>query len=751
MEKDNYIGMLLDNRYKVEQLIGVGGMAYVFTAEDTQENTTVAVKILKDEFATNREFVKKFINESKVLASLSHPSIVEVYDVNFDGMPKFMVMEYIDGITLKEYMETADGPLSWTDSVHFTIQILRALQHAHARGVIHRDIKPHNIMLFTDGTVKVMDFGIAKIAREEVKSSTEHTLGSVHYISPEQAQGQSTDEKSDIYSLGCVLYEMLTNQKPFDSDNPVAVALMHSKDIAPAPSSINKDIPKGLEQIIVKAMEKEPAKRFQSASEMIQALQMFRKDPDIIFDYTQEPNEEDTTEEELVTITSSGEATAYSHTSEVPIVKENNKKIVTPDDNEEINEEDIEVERSFFLPILTGITLVIILVAVIFVASLIKDTFAGTSWKNPEFTMPNIVGMNYQEAKAAYPELDIAISAEQYSETYEKDTIMEQSVEEGILCRSGVGVDIIISKGIKMTTVPDVLNFDYNVAETTLKNEGLQVEMKFQWDDDVEKDLVVKTEPSAKEEVAPGTKVVLYVSKGRYVTVAKVPNLIGMTVDAAKAMIESKDLTWKIEYQHSNQPENIVIDQSIQPDSEVDTKTEVVLYLSDGIQPTNSVTVQLKMPDNASGTFTFEIYIDGTLSTKRTDVVAENTNGTTSVVLESNGIQTVVIKLVNQGNGKVSEYGRYNINFDDSSIEVISSKIDQAFLEVDGVYIQTEPVYQTPVYNEPVETEPPYQAPEETESAVQAPAHNDDDDDTDNQSSDSSEPSNNGENSDVQY
>lgn len=754
MEKDNYIGMLLDNRYKVEQLIGVGGMAYVFTAEDTQENRTVAVKILKDEFATNREFVKKFINESKVLASLSHPSIVEVYDVNFDGMPKFMVMEYIDGITLKEYMETADGPLSWTDSVHFTIQILRALQHAHARGVIHRDIKPHNIMLFTDGTVKVMDFGISKIAREEVKSSTEHTLGSVHYISPEQAQGQSTDEKSDIYSLGCVLYEMLTNQKPFDSDNPVAVALMHSKDVAPAPSSINKDIPKGLEQIIIKAMEKEPSKRFQSASEMIQALQMFRKDPEIIFDYSQESNEEDDTEEELVPVVSTGENSAYSNTSEIPVVKDNRKKLVIPDDDEEINEDDIEVERSFFLPILTGITLVIILVAVIFVASLIKDTFAGQVWKNPEFTMPNIVGMNYQEAKEAYPELDIAISAEQYSETYEKDTIMEQSVEEGILCRSGVGVDIIISKGVKMTTVPDVLNFDYNVAETTLKNEGLQVEMKFQWDDDVEKDLVVKTEPSAKEEVAPGTKVVLYVSKGRYVTVAKVPNLIGMTVDAAKAMIESKDLTWRIEYQHSNQPENIVIDQSIQPDSEVDSKTEVVLYLSDGIPPTNSVNVQLKMPSNASGTFTFEIYIDGTLSTKRTDVVAENTNGTTSVVLESNGIQTVVIKLINQNNGKVAEYGRYNINFDDSTIEVISSKIDQAFLEVDGVYIQTEPVYQEPIYNEPVETDPPYETPAETE-AVQTPAYNDndnnDDSNADNQDSDYSEPSNNGESSDVQY
>jgi len=719
MEKDNYIGMLLDNRYKVEQLIGVGGMAYVFTANDTQENRTVAVKILKDEFASNREFVRKFINESKVLAGLAHPSIVEVFDVSFEGNPKFMVMEYIDGITLKEYMETADGPLSWKDSVHFTIQILRALQHAHARGVIHRDIKPHNIMLFTDGTVKVMDFGISKVAREEVKSSTEHTLGSVHYISPEQAQGQSTDEKSDIYSLGCVLYEMLTGQKPFDSDNPVAVALMHSKNVAPVPTSINPEIPIGLEQVIIKAMEKEPAKRYQSASEMIQALQMFRKNPDIVFDYnTIEDEASDNVKEKVAILADTKSGTQeipYSNTGEIPIVPTGTTDIEEVDDDED--DDESEVERSFFLPILTGITLVIILVAVIFVASLIKDAFGGKSWENPEFTMPNLVGLNYEEAKEMYPQLDIAISAEQYSETYEKDAIMEQSVDEGILCKSGVGVDVIISKGVKMVTVPDVLSFDYTVAEQTLKNEGLLVETKFQYDDDIDKDLVVKTEPSAKEEVAPGTKVVLYVSKGRYVSVVKVPDLTGMTIDAAKAMIESKDLTWNIVYQNSDQAKDIVINQSIQPDTEVDSKTEITIYLSNGIPPTNSISVKFTMPSNASGTFTFSVYIDGTLSTEKTGVVASATNGTTNIVLEGNGTQLVTVILKNEANGLTSEYGRYNINFDDGgTIEVISSKIEQAFIDVDGIAVVTQPVYSEPVYSEPVETEPPVQ---ETEPPVQ--------------------------------
>lgn len=712
MKRGSYVGMLLNERYKVEQLIGVGGMAYVFTAKDIKEDKTVAVKILKDEFANNQEFVNKFVNESKVLATLSHPSIVEVFDVSFDTPIKFIVMEYIDGITLKEYMETSNGTLSWKDSVHFMIQILRALQHAHARGVIHRDIKPHNIMILTDGTIKVMDFGISKIAREEVKSSTEHTLGSVHYISPEQAQGLSTNEKSDIYSLGCVLYEMLTGKKPFDSDNPVTVALMHSKDIAPSPRSINPNIPVGLEQIIVKAMEKSPDMRYQSATEMIQALQMFRKNPDIVFNYSNDEQlqgEKTSTEvNERVSVIADGSATAtggtsYSQTSEIPVVTGGNELV---DDEPDDDDDEVEVERSFFLPILTGITLVIILVGVIFTASLLKDAFVNESWKNPEFQMPNLVGMQIDDAKETYnTQLDIAVSAEQYSETYEKGAIMEQSVEEGLLCKNGVSVDVIISKGVKMVTVPDVLNFDYTVAEKTLKNEGLLVETKFQYDDDIEKDLVVKTEPSAKDEVAPGTKVVLYVSKGRYVSVVKVPNLEGMTLDAAKAMIESKDLTWNIEYQHSEQAKDIVIDQSIQPETEVDSKTEITLYVSDGTPPTKSISVNFTLPSNANGTFTFQIFIDGSLATQKT-VDASTIYGSTKIALDGNGTQLVVVKIKNDGNGKTAEYGRYNINFDDGgSIEVISQKIEQAFVEIDGLLIVTEPIYTQPEVSQPEQTD----------------------------------------------
>ena len=720
MEKDNYIGTLLGNRYRIEQLIGVGGMAEVYMAQDTKEDKVVAVKILKDEFANNHEFVKKFVNESKVLAGLSHPSIVEIFDVNFDGNPKFMVMEYIDGITLKEYMETNNGPLSWKDTVHFTIQILRALQHAHARGVVHRDIKPHNIMLFTDGTVKVMDFGISKIAREEVKSSTEHTLGSVHYISPEQAQGQLTDEKSDIYSLGCVLYEMLPGKKPFDSDaGAVTVALMHSNDVAPSPRSINPNIPIGLEEIINKAMEKKPSKRYQSASEMIQALQMFKSNPDIVFNYGSEEEttkKEETVEKKVPVFAGGGSA----NTVDVP----NKGGKVTTDTGEEV-----EVERSYFLPILTGIVLVVVVVAVVFVASLIKSTFASDDYGKPEFTMPKIVGYDYNEVKTMYPELDISVSASQYSETYEKDTIMEQSVEVGTLCKNGVGVDVIISKGVKMVKVPDVANFEYSVAEQTLKNEGLLVEKKFQYDDDVAQGVVIKSEPTAKEEIAPGSKVVLYISQGKYDVIVKVPDLKGQTLDAAKALIESKGLTWKVEYQNSNEAEGIVLDQNTQPNTEVESGTEVVIYVSNGIPPTSSVSVKFTLPSNASGTFTFQIYLDGSLSQERSGIVASATDGSVTIAIEGTGTQLVTVMLKNEANDKTSEYGRYNINFDDPSQEpeIISSKILQAFTDVDGIAVETQPVVSTyatdtvaSIYDTPANTEPvtdPYYEPEVSDSS----------------------------------
>ena len=284
---DKYLGKRLDGRYEMRELIGVGGMAYVYKAYDVVDDRTVAVKILKDEFLNSEEFVRRFRNESKAIAILNHPNIVKVLDVGFGERLQYIVMEYIDGITLKEYLDQRKD-IRWKEAVHFTMQILRALQHAHDKGIVHRDIKPQNIMLLSDGTIKVTDFGIARLSRNEVRATSEgnKAIGSVHYISPEQARGEITDEKTDLYSVGIMLYEMLTGCLPFEADNAVSVAIMQMQSEATAPHLINEEIPEGLEQITLKAMQKDTAKRYQSAAEMLSDFDEFKRNPSIKFEYT---------------------------------------------------------------------------------------------------------------------------------------------------------------------------------------------------------------------------------------------------------------------------------------------------------------------------------------------------------------------------------------------------------------------------------------------------------------------------------
>ena len=279
---DKYIGKRLDGRYEIKEIIGVGGMAVVYKAYDNIDDRMVAVKILKEELLADDDLRRRFKNESKAIAVLSHPNIVKVYDVSFGDRLQYLVMEYIDGITLKEYI-AQQKVIGWKDALHFTVQILRALQHAHDKGIVHRDIKPQNIMLLSDGTIKVTDFGIARFARNEQRTMTDKAIGSVHYISPEQARGDVTDAKSDIYSVGVLLYEMLTGRLPFEADSAVSVAIMQMQSTPKMPREINPEIPEGLEEITIKAMQKEPKMRYQSAAEMLADIERFKLDPDIDF------------------------------------------------------------------------------------------------------------------------------------------------------------------------------------------------------------------------------------------------------------------------------------------------------------------------------------------------------------------------------------------------------------------------------------------------------------------------------------
>ena len=453
---DHNIGQKIDGRYEITELIGIGGMADVYKATDIMENKTVAVKILKTEFAGNEDFIRRFRNESKAIAVLSHPNIVKIFDVGFTDKIQYIVMEYIDGITLKEFMEQ-QSVLKWKDALHFTIQILRALQHAHDRGIVHRDIKPQNIMLFPDGTIKVMDFGIARFSREEGKTLSDKTIGSVHYISPEQARGDITDEKSDIYSVGAMLYEMLTGKKPFEADTPVAVALMHMQDAVIPPRKINEAIPEGLEEVVLHAMQKAPLNRYQSASEMIKDLEIFKSNPTIVFGYS---NKMSASNNEGATIFFNP-ITASSAASEEDVVE----------DEEDLEEE--EEKSSLIIPVLTGVTVgVVVIAAIIICALLIKIN--GNS-KNGDYKVPKLIGMSYSDAKKQYGDKFKFTATMEYSAEYDEGIIFEQDPSEGRLVKSNGEIKIKVSKGQRLVEVPDVKNKSFENAKAILDEQGFKV------------------------------------------------------------------------------------------------------------------------------------------------------------------------------------------------------------------------------------------------------------------------------------
>ena len=375
---DKYIGKKLDGRYEILELVGFGGMAVVFKAYDLLENRHVAVKILKDEYLHNEEFRRRFRNESKAIAMLSHPNIVRVFDVNFSDTVQYIVMEYIDGITLKEYIGQ-QGAVKWKETIHFTVQILRALQHAHDNGIVHRDIKPQNVMLLQDGTIKVMDFGIARFARENGRTVADKAIGSVHYISPEQARGEQTDERTDIYSVGVIMYELLTGQVPFDGDTPVSIAIKQMQQEPALPTSINPGVPVGLEEITLRAMQKEPELRYQSASEMLKDIDEFKQNPDVVFEYKYF-NEDGTTKYfDRPNVHAKEEATS----------KEKQKK-----------------KGAYTLNILAGVAAACVILAGV----ALFFFFKSLGQRTPDVLLPDLTGKTVEEAQAEVPDVKIVIS-----------------------------------------------------------------------------------------------------------------------------------------------------------------------------------------------------------------------------------------------------------------------------------------------------------------------------------------------------
>lgn len=688
---DKNIGKKLDGRYEITELIGEGGMADVYKAVDVVDGKEVAVKILKKEFAESEEFLRRFRNESKAIAVLSHPNIVKIYDVGFSEKIQFIVMEYIDGITLKEYMES-ERVLNWKDSVHFVTQILRALQHAHERGIVHRDIKPQNIMMFTDGTIKVMDFGIAKFAREEGRTATDQAIGTVHYISPEQARGDVTDAKSDLYSVGVMLYEMLTGQKPFDTDNPVSIAVMHMQNIAELPRHINPDIPEPIEEIIVHAMEKNPNDRYQTANEMIRDIDRFKADPYVNFGYIKKSPEESTRYFSAVQNPDSAvyedeeeyEGDNYLYDDQQDVVYSNEYD----EDYSDFSEEETEKSRSLFVPVLSAVTVVVIMVAVLLITMVVKDMFNGGSEpKTTQFVMRNLVGMDYNQAVESYSKyIDIQVEAQEWSEL-ERDKIFEQSIPEGEAVKKGEIVKVKVSLGQKTVKVPNVINYHYITAGEALRAEGLEVEYKYQANNDVDEELVFDTEPAALEEVAPGTTVLVYVSKGSDVEEIEMEDFVGKSIDDAKVQCGIWGISVKTEKKASSKEKGTILKQSIEAGEKVPSDSTITFSVSTGEEPEGDVDITVYFPDDATGRFRLSAYHNNTPIYESFTLSADYTKENPMKITYKGTDVHVTIVLTNLSNGLTAVLGEYNMNFEDGTFSTIRESIYEAFGTVDGLYV----------------------------------------------------------------
>lgn len=700
---DKYIGKKLEGRYEITELIGVGGMADVYKATDIIDNKIVAVKILKKEFAENEEFLRRFRNESKAIALLSHPNIVKVYDVGFSDKLQFIVMEYIDGITLKEYMDN-EKVLTWKDSVHFIIQILRALQHAHDRGIVHRDIKPQNIMLFTDGTIKVMDFGIAKFARDE-GTATDQAIGTVHYISPEQARGDETDEKSDIYSVGVMLYEMLTGQKPFDSDKPISIAVMHMQTTPERPRAINPDIPPGLEEIILRAMEKDAENRYQTAADMIRDIEAFKANTSMTFGYYVESGSEelpgaDETPTQYFSSTTAQQAARRQQQEDYDDYDDDEYY-----EDEEDDEEEETEQRSLFVPVMTAVTIAFIVVAVFFVLWLIKGVINKPA-SNSRYEMPNLVGMDYYEAKDTYGYLDIQIQESDYSE-YEKDAIYFQDIQVGDTVPNGQTVYVNVSLGVSMVAVQDVSGYYFEYAEKVLRAQGFETKVTYEMSSEgVEASEVIRTEPAAGEEAEAGSTILIYVSKGIDTNAIEVRDYKGWDLEKATTDAEYHGLVIGDPVAApSLEEENTVIEQSIAAGETAESGDTIIFTYSNGEDPEGIVSYQMPIPAGlAPGRYVLD-FIDGNgLTLCSSPTINTGYTNTVKVDVEGTGTQQVVVVLTNYENQKQAEVGVYNFDFANKSFTKVRENIQAAF---DAVQEPTEPPTEAPT--EPPATEPPVQ------------------------------------------
>lgn len=641
------MGKRLDGRYEVQEIIGVGGMSVVYKAYDNVDDRIVAIKVLKDEYSNDAEFVRRFKNESKAIAVLSHPNIVKVYDVSFGEKVQYIVMEYVDGITLKEYIQK-QHIIAWNDAVFFTTQILRALQHAHDKGIVHRDIKPQNIILLPSGNIKVTDFGIARFSRTETRTLTENAIGSVHYISPEQAKGEFTDERADIYSVGVVLYEMLSGNVPFDADSAVSVALMQLQKEPKKLTEINPNIPLGIEQICFHAMQKNPQDRYQTATEMLLDLEDVIRNPNATFDYSYFVDKS---------------PTKY-------VFKEESLNSASVSGNEENVEEGETADPNHKKKVITAVV-----VGVVFlIAAIVGLVVFMTQGLNTEtHKLENFTGQSY-DALVSNDNYKYNFVAEyEKTDQYDPGTVIDQSPKAGEKVISGSTVTLKVAASMGDITVPNCYNLTLDKAQKLLQQSKLyNFKVTEMSNENVASGSVIYTDPKANSVVSADQEIVIYVSSGPSTTKLKtypIPDVSGLSLSDAKAFLEKAGFkNVSVEMQDSTVRKDVVLDQSPRAGKTATENEKIKIYVSSGVTTTESttggqytLTVNVKLPSySGSPKDTVTINVNGSNYTSQA-VKLDGSTVKLAIPADAGSKIDVVVQLV-----EVSENynGSYTMNSD---------------------------------------------------------------------------------------
>ncbi|MEE1012470.1 MAG: Stk1 family PASTA domain-containing Ser/Thr kinase [Acutalibacteraceae bacterium] len=614
---DNYTGKRLDGRYEIQEVIGVGGMAVVYKAYDNIDDRTVAVKILKEEFLANEEFRRRFKNESKAIAVLSHPNIVKVFNVSYGDRLQYIVMEYVEGITLKEYIEQ-QGKLGIKETVHFTMQILRALQHAHDKGIVHRDIKPQNIMLLSNGNIKVTDFGIARFSYSDTKTMTDSAIGSVHYISPEQARGDTTDDRADIYSVGVVLYEMLTGQLPFQSDNSVSVALMQLQTDPKRPRELNSSIPVGLEQIVMHAMQKNTKNRYQSAAEMLLDIEEFKRNPTIRFqrDYfvDNDPTKYVPTKKPVAPPQVMPVAPIKPPVAPMPPQPPQQPPYNANPQQNAPKKPAEKKSGSIVGHIIGGVS--IGLVSILLFGFLGLYFFVPGLFKGDKLIVPEFKGLNYEEDiknNPEYAEFEFVIINETSSTSHENGYVLNQKPSKNQKVEKNDNrIELTIVSNPQRLVIPEVIGKSYELAQKTLESKGFNNVKLMPMPSTGRYGDVIKVEPNVGEEANSDSLVVIYYASDE--DHVEVPDVVidGWDVEMARLFIESVHLVMNPEIleEDSDKPAGTVIAQSPAAGEKVLPGTEVQITISNGIAPEGEAEIEIMLPSSGSTRGTFEVFVN---------------------------------------------------------------------------------------------------------------------------------------------